>query len=150
MYNFIEGIKKKYFSLVTIYEIIFNISAIFLTSILLNILIKFYYIQSDFFLFIILMMSIFGYCLIARICFRFPSSLMDEIKLKSYNFDTVKSRATNVVPIYSELSENAFRNLERIKDIVNRDSIEKDKKELLLTLDEIKRLKKYQDKHAKK
>ena len=78
MYNPIKKIKQDYFSLEFTLEIIFNISAIFFISLIYYVIAEVDLIQSDFLLFIILIISIFMYYLFARIFFSFPSPLKDK------------------------------------------------------------------------
>lgn len=80
MNKYFEKAKNNIFSLKSIYEIILNISAIFLLAILFYIFNEVYPIRSEFLLFIILMVSIFGYYLLARIFFGIPSTLKGEFE----------------------------------------------------------------------
>lgn len=89
MFNFIERLKGDSFSLGSIREVIFNISAVFFITIIFYVLTEFGLIRSDFLVFIILMISIFAYFLFARIFFGFPLSLKDKILAKSDTYATV-------------------------------------------------------------
>lgn len=97
MNKFFEKIKVDYFSFESMLEIIFNISAIFLITIIFYTLIEVYSIHSDFTLFMFLIISIFIYYFLARIFFNFPSSLND--KFVNYN-------QTTLAEIHYEFREN--------------------------------------------
>jgi hypothetical protein len=83
MYNPIKKIKQDYFSLESTLEIIFNISAIFFISLIYYIFIEINLIQSEFLLFINLIIFIFIYYLSARIFLSFPSPLKHKFAILS-------------------------------------------------------------------